>query len=247
MLYRREGWSSEVSHDFDVLTAWINSGQALLLLLLAALGLAPLWSRLGMSTEDWRSELRLCAWLSLGLIVHLTIARPTFERYFLLVTPFMGILAAAGFVTVGSKLVSRPLWPAVAYTVLISAGLARILYDDRDDFRWRDFEPVAKKVSEVAPPGSAIFADEHVYFLARRQPPSGMEYEDSHKLKLPAEMARSLHVVPKSEVERWVKAGLFSTVETCEEAETIEKLGLKHTYRDSAAFENCHVFWNRRP
>jgi hypothetical protein len=252
MFYRREGWSSEVSHDFDVLTAWINSGQPLLLFLLAALGLAPLWSRLGMSAsrggwDDSRSELRLCAWLSLALIVHLSIARPTFERYFLLVTPFMGILAAAGFVTVCSRLVSRPLWPAVAYSVLISAGLARILYDDRDDFRWRDFEPVAKKVAEVAPPGSPILGDEHVYFLAKRQPPSGMEYADSHKLKLPAEMARSLHVVPRTEVERWVKAGLFSTIETCEEDETIEKLGLKRTYRNSAAFEDCHVFWDHRP
>jgi hypothetical protein len=234
--YRREGWSSQGGHDFDVLTAWINSGQALLLLLLAGMGV---WSR-------GRSELRLCAWLSLALIVHISIARPTFERYYLLVTPFMGILAAAGFVSVCSKFTSRPLWPAVAYTVLIAAGLARVLYDDRDDFRWRDIEPVAKKVAEVAPPGSAIFGDEHVYFLAKRQPPSGMEYEDSHKLRLPAEMARTLHVVPQPDVERWVKAGLFSTVETCEDDETIEKLGLKRTYRDSAAFENCHVFWNRR-
>jgi hypothetical protein len=238
MLYRREGWSSQSHHDFDVLTSWINSGQALLLLVLAALGAA--WS-------PRRSELRLCAWLSLVMIVHLSIARPTFERYFLLVTPFMGILVAHGFVAVCSKLASRPLWPALAYTVLIAAGLARILYDNRDDFRWRDFEPVAKKVAEVAPPGSAILADEHVYLLAKRQPPSGMEYADSHKLKLPAEMARSLHIVPRSDIERWEKAGLFSTVETCEEDETIEKLGLKRTYRDSAAIGECHVFWNHRP
>jgi hypothetical protein len=237
MFYRREDWGGWGGHDFDVLTAWIESGQALLLLLLAAAGA---WTRV-------RSDLRLCAWLSLGLIVHLSTARPTFERYYLLVTPFMGILAAAGLIALCSKLASRPLWPAVAYTVLVSIGLARVMYDDWDDFRWRDIEPVAKKVAEVAPPGSAILADEHVYFLAKRQPPSGMEYEDSHKLKLPPEMARNFHVVPQTDVERWAKAGLFSTVEICQDDDAIKKLGLKKTYRNSADFDDCHVFWNPRP
>ncbi len=241
MFYRREGWASQGSHDLRVLTAWINSGQALLLFLLAAFGvLVPrVWP------SPLRTELRLCAWLSLALIVHLSIARPTFERYYLLVVPFMAILAAVGFWMACSRLPSRPLWPAAAYALLISAALANVLYDDRDDFRWRDFEPVARKVAEVAPAGSPILADEHVYFLAKRQPPSGMEYADSHKLQLPPEVARRLHVVSRSEVERWVKAGVFSTVETCEDEETIEKLGLKRTYSQSAAFGDCQVFWDR--
>jgi hypothetical protein len=242
MFYRREDWSGQSSHDIDVLAAWIDSGQALLLFLLAAQGV---WFLRG--ARDWpsqlRSELRLCAWLSLVLIVHLSTARPTFERYYVLVTPFVAILAAVGFFAACSKLAARPLLPAVAYIALVSFGLVKVLYDDRDDFRWRDIEPVAKKVAEVAPRGSAILADEHVYFLAKREPPSGMEYEDSHKLRLPPELARSLHVVSRADLEHWAKAGLFSTVETCE-SDDVEKMGLQHTYRNSAAFENCKVFWN---
>jgi hypothetical protein len=242
LLYRREDWGSEGSHDIGVLMSWTNSGQALLLFLLAA---AAVWM-----PRDWpsrlRSELRLCMWLSAAVLVHLSIARPTFERYYLLVTPFMGILAAAGFVVVCSRLRSRPRWATLAYIILVAAGLARVLYDEWDDFRWRDFEPVAKKVAEVTPKGSAILADEQVYFLIQRQPPSGMEYRDSHKLNLPPEIARSLHILPRSEVERRVKAGLFSTVETCEDDEAVEKLGLKGIYRQSAKFGDCKVFWMLR-
>jgi hypothetical protein len=244
LFYRSLNWNSVVSHNIGVLTAWIDSAQALLLILLAIQGLLFV-----IKARQWdperRAEFGLCAWLAATLAIHLSTARPTFEQYFLLVVPFLSILAAVGLYAAGSRLANsgRPLWPAVTYAVLISLGLAKTLYDGRDDFQWSDFEPVARKVEQVTPPGSPILAEEHVYFLSRRQPPSGMEYGDSHKLRLPAAEAASLHVVPRSMLNQWVKSGAFQTVEMCDSDETIEDLGLRRIYAQSADFDNCEVFW----
>lgn len=230
MIYRAVNWYSATAHNIGVLTAWLNSAQALLLILLAAYGLTRQWD------AERRADLRLCAWLAGILALHLSTARPTFEQYFLLTVPFLSILAAAAIHTAGPRL-------ALTYAVLISLGLAKVLYDGRDDFRWSDFEPVARKVAAVAPPGSPILADEHVYFLMKRQPPSGMECDDSHKLTFPARESALFHVVPRAEVNQGIKSGAFSAVEMCDSDDTIEELGMRQVYAHNAVFGDCEVFW----
>lgn len=141
----------------------------------------------------------------------------------------------------------RPFWPVIAYGVLLCLGLAKSLYEERDDITWHDFEQVASKVDQVTPPNVPLLADEHVYFLTRRTPPSGMELRDSHKLELPAALAASMHIVTGSELDRQIKAGVFSTVETCTFSdEKIAALGLARLYAKKAEIEDCTVFWDRR-
>jgi hypothetical protein len=178
-------------------------------------------------------------------------AHPTFEMYFILMVPFLGILASVGLYEVSSRLdtLSRPFWPVFVVTVLLCLGLAQALYQRRDDYTWRDLEEVASKVDQVTPPQGTLFADERIYFLTRRTPPSGAELSDSQKLNLPASLAASVHIVPLAEFARRVQARMFSTVETCndEHDDRFKVLGLPQVYAKKAVVHDCSIFWDRLP
>jgi hypothetical protein len=248
LLYRQVGWPGAIRHDLEVMVSWIDSSQALILGLLAAAGLLFVVFR-----SQWdrarRAEFYLCGWLAVALWAQISSAHPNFPQYFILLVPFLGILASVGLYAIGSQMYDpdRPFWPVVVYGVLLSLGLAKSLYEERDDFTWRDFEAIAGKVDQVTPPNAPLLADEHVYFLTRRPPLSGMELRDSHKLELPAALANSMHIVSAAELDRRIQAGVFSTVETCSFTdEKIEALGLARLYSQKAQIEDCTVFWDRQ-
>jgi hypothetical protein len=247
LLYRRVHWEGATPHDIDVLTSWINSAQALLLGALAIAGLAFI-----RSARNWeprhRAEFFLSGWLALALTAYLALTHPTFERYFLLAVPFFAIPASVGVYAIGSRLGNpdRPLWSAVLVIALFSLGLAKTLYDDRHSYKWRDYENIAAKVDQVTPPTASLWADEVIYFLTRRSPPSGMEFSYSHKLELPASLASSLHIISQRDLDRSIKAGSFSTVATCADDDRIEQLGLERLYSHKAEVSDCAVFWGIR-
>lgn len=246
LFYRSVGWEDALPHDVDVITSAIDSAQALILGLLALAGL--LFTIKGRQGRQWRQELYLCCWLAVALGLHISTAHPTFHMYFVLTVPFLGMPAAVGFYEVSSRLAtqSRPFWPVFALTVLLCVGLARTLYDRRDDYTWRDLEEVASKVDEVASRQALILADEHIYFLTHRTPPSGTEFSDSQKLNLPPALAASLHIVPRAELAKRVQARMFDTVETCndEDDERFKVLGLPQVYAKKAVVHDCSIFWD---
>ena len=95
-----------------------------------------------------------------------------------------------------------------------------------------------------------LLADEHIYFLTRRPPPSGMELADSHKLEFPPATAALFHLLPQSELDRNIKAGMYDTVETCEDdEEDAQALGLQRHYSQQMKVGRsaCTVFWNKIP
>jgi hypothetical protein len=245
-LYRYVDWPGATRHNFEVFIAWIDSSQALALGLLAALGV------LFIAKSDWdrarRAEFYLCGWLAVTTAAELCVARPTFQRYFLFVVPFLAVLASAGLYAISLRMHNpdRPAWPVLVLTILTALGLSKSLYDKREVYSWREMEDVARKVNEVTPAHGTLWADELIYFVARRRPPSGMELADSHKLELlPPKLAASLHIVPKSQLDPRVKAGEFDAVATFEDADTINELGLPKTYAKKASVGDCDVFWDR--
>jgi MYXO-CTERM domain-containing protein len=250
LFFRQLEWEGAIQHDVGVLISWIDSTPAALLGLLALAGLLFIARR-----SDWdrqlRAEFYLCGWLTLALSIHLSTAHPTFSRYFLFTTPFLAILASVGLYDICSRLLSpdRPWPPVIFLAVLSSLGVAKAIYDGRDNMHWHDFQQIAQKVQEVTPPGQPIMADEFVYFLLKRVPPSGMELEDSHKLNnLPAGLAAALHVVPRNDLEKQVKQGKFSTVETCDDDdERIEAFKLTERYSRWQDVSGCVVYWSLRP
>jgi hypothetical protein len=248
-LYRKLDWPDASGHNLEVMGLCINYGPALLLLLLAAGGLLFIRYR-----SDWdarrKAEFYLCAWLSAALAAMISSAVPTFARYYLLTVPFLSILAAAGIYAAGSALYDarRPWRPVLVVTFLFGLGLASTLFDERDDLVWPDLEKAAAKVASVVTPEQALFADEAVYFLTRHTPPSGMEMVDSHKFDLPPALSSQLHLIPKAELDRRVKAGAFAALETCEEEEEdIQKHGYASLYAKSTSVGDCKVFWDRKP
>jgi 4-amino-4-deoxy-L-arabinose transferase-like glycosyltransferase len=264
LFYRGVGWEDALEHDLEVVTSWIQSTPALLLGLLAAAGVlftvksAKDAARSSRQDRRWREDLYLCCWLAVALALYISTAHPTFERYFLLMVPFLAILASVGLYEIASRperlyppldTRSRTFWPVVVLSALLCLGLARALYESRDDYSWRDLEDVASKVDQVTPPQAPLLADEHIYFLTRRTPPSGMEFPDSQKLNLPPAVAASLHIVPRAEFAKRVQARLFSTVETCtdDDDERIRIINLPQVYSQVAVVQSCRIFWDALP
>jgi len=251
LLYRQVAWSGATAHDADVLTAWGNDPQAILLAILVAVGVYFVRFRSGWDRAT-RAPFYLCGWLALGLGLHISTAHPTFARYYLLTVPFLAILAVAGLACILSQFTQpmRPRWPAILVSGIMAVSLARDLFDDWDGAPWWGrLQAIARKLDEVAPRGAPVYADEAVYFLSRRTPPSGMEHDDSHKLALKPEMEKLLHIFPTAELTRRVAAGKFAAVGTCEDTDELEKLGVTKAFakkfEDSG--KDCSVYWEWKP
>ena len=244
LLHRQESWAGATAHNLDVYTMWASSSQALILGLLAFAGIRFIATR-SLWNRRLRSEFYLCGWLALALVIHISTARPTFQRYYLFLLPFLSILAATGLCAIASRLdrPDRP-WRAVAVvSMILAVGLGNSLYESRNDFAWSDYEEVAGIVKKVTPPGGNVLADEQVYFLLKIPPPPGMELSDSHKLSnLPPSLVHLLHVVPQAELERRIKAEEFSTVQVCGTNDPLLKLNPPQYYSQTTETEACTVF-----
>ena len=247
--YRAVDWKDATGHDIDVLTSWLVSSQGSMLGVLALAGLFFVFRRSGWERAV-RAEFYLCAWISVIMGAHIGTAHPTFERYYLLIVPFLSILALAALYWLGSSLASsdKPRWPVFLASLFFACGLARAIFvDEVDAYTWRDMESVAHKVDEVTPKNGLVWADEHIYFLTKRTPPTGMEHENSHKpLHLPDEFIRSLHILPRVEMERQLKTGYYDTVAMCEDSDRMTALDLPGVYNQSEEIGECTVYWDKK-
>lgn len=245
LLYRRTNWEDATPHDLGILTSWLHSPTALLLGLLAVVGL---WfvARKSAWNDGARSEFYLCGWLAAAIGAELCAAHPTFESYFVLVAPALAIPAAAGLYAIASR-IRKPVpawWPVAVLAVVLSLGLAYSLREDRNKLSWRDMEAVARKVDDVTPLHGTLWADEHVYFLTRRPPAEGTAFSYAEVIDLPEDVAVPLHIASDQALDRQAAAGMFGTVSTCEDDEVIETLNLRRLYRQKAAAgRRCTVFW----
>lgn len=243
--YRKLYWPETTQHDLEVMASWIDSGQSLVLGLLAIGGLA--WV---IRKSDWprtlKSHLYAAAWIAFAVCASLAFAHPTFPRYYLLTAPWLALLAAAGLYAAGVRLFARPGWPLAAALFLTAAGLGKSLYDRSVNYKWTDYEGIAHRIEHVTPPHGEIFANEILYFVMHRQPPPGLEfYYDRLVPKPPAELAL-LHILPQSEIDRRLSAGEFATVYICEDDDTYARLKLQQLYRHQESIEDCALFWGRK-
>lgn len=244
MRYRRSNWEDAVAHDWIVLTSAMTSLQPLSL---GVLFLAGLWFVARGSGWDRtvRQQFSLCGWMAAAVGAELCLAHPTFDWYFVLVIPFLAIPSAVGLYAIGSRVVGRArLSLVVVFLAIFSLAGAKTLFANRNGFRWRVLEEVATRVNQVTPAGSALWADEAVYFLTGRPPVEGTEFSYAEIIDLPAPQAARLHIVPLNDLAARAASGAYASVETCEEQRQIEDLNLPRLFRNSAAVGICHVFWD---
>ena len=188
----------------------------------------------------------MCAWLAAVESAYLLIPRPTFGRYYLFVIPFLAILSAVGLYAIASLVGSLQLpwrYPATLGLVL-AAGFVKYSVDALTDYSWADVQKAAARVDEVTAPRAPLYADEHVYFLTRRMPPSGMEYMDSHKLQLSDAEAAEMHILPLAKLDKEVASGRFATIEICNNQDRVDSLSLPGRYAQNDDVADCKVFWD---
>jgi len=261
LLFRRLYWPETTQHDLEIITSWIDSGQALLLILLGCGGLLVLmfrsrgflgdaFKREGVGNEAitdcdprLKAEFYLSAWLALGIGIEVSLAHPTLSRYYVLAVPFAAILAMVGLYAVASKLVASRAAPVLLFAALSCLGLGKSLYERNQEIRsWADYESIAQVVDKVTPPQVPVYASEPVYFLTRRRPPPGMEFFYSHKVDLPPAVLESLHIVTEAELKRRLNAGMFATAVSCDDDE-IKEIETAKVYANKTDAGDCTVFW----
>jgi len=245
--YRRVNWGPATQQDLEVALSWVDSTTALVIVVLMAASLVFIAKKSCWSASQ-RSQFYLCGWLALAMSAELMTAHPTFARYFIVVAPFLAILAVPGLYVIDWQIFKpdEPMWPMAMLACLLSLGLAKGLYDHRDMTTWKDTEKVAKKVEEVTPPGAPLLAEELMYFVTRRPPPSGMEFSYSHQLELPPAQAAALHIISNAELKRLVAARTYVTAESCD-SDVMDSLKLATMYVHKEDIEDCTVFWELVP
>jgi hypothetical protein len=162
-----------------------------------------------------------------------------------LAVPFLAILGAAGLYGLARRLLererpARAVWPVALFLIL---GLGKSLFDRGDIDGWSSYERLARKIDEVTPRTALLFANEPMYFLARRTPPPGLELSYSHRVDLGPAQNRLMHILPEAEVKRQVQSGRFATAYSCDEDE-IKDLGLEGLYQQRVNLEECSIFWD---
>ncbi len=244
-LFRRVNWGDANLHDLDTFTDWANSAHALLLGLLAFIGIVFVIKK-----SHWqralRREIYLAAWIAAALGGYIAVAHPTFGRYFIFMVPFMAILASAGFYYTGSQLMGheRPWWPTIILVFILAVSAGKAVFDERDSTNWHDYEKIAAKIKEVTPPGREYWADELVYFILRQAPPSGLEFSYSHKLELPPRDEARFHIISLKELKEQVWKGRFATVETCKD-DIESDFKLDDIFPNKQDFDDCSVYWGK--
>jgi len=245
LFYRTVDWSESGKQNVDVATDWLESPHAMVMGFLILLGLIFL----ARTDIPWalRDEVRLCIWLSVIEGAYLLYVRPTFDRYYLFIVPFVAIICTIGLYYAGTHLgrPEKPVWLMLLLTFVMSLGIAKTINGNKTDYRWKDWEKLAAKVNEVTRPEGLIYADEAVFFITKRRPPSGMEYADTHKLHLSNELESQLHIFSKEELARRVKAGTYDTVATCEDDDKMNEQNLPSIYKQKVTMGDCAVFWDR--
>ncbi len=233
--FRQVDWDGWFLHDLDILTAFVDSVQGLMLVSLVVAGI--------IATRG-RRDLTLCAWLVAFSSAYLATTHPTFAQYFIVEMPFAAILAAAGLQELFDRYPRR--WPAVLVTALMAATIARSIWNEWDDTSWGELQAVAEEVNRAMTPGARLYAEEQIYLLAGRIPPAGMEWNSGHKVELPLDEARYYHVLPQSELDRQIKHGDFGVLETCEE-NLESRLDLGSVYGSKKKVGDCFVFQGLKP
>jgi 4-amino-4-deoxy-L-arabinose transferase-like glycosyltransferase len=216
---------------------WFGSIQGFVLIALGVIGSSPFIKK--SEPQPQRSdEVYLCASISVALSLFLAIPRPTFSFYFVLITPFVSILAATGLSTIYrlSWFADRRTWLLTALLGLYVVGLTSETYKMRREIFHADhkaIEEIARIVNQVTPQDGWVLAFDQVYFATKRRPPPGLENGFN----------------PFSRADEWLAANRFDTVCVMAKDPRVRSLDLFARYLENTTINTpdfaISLFWHR--
>jgi 4-amino-4-deoxy-L-arabinose transferase-like glycosyltransferase len=187
--------------------ALTSSGETVLLLALAALGL---WF---VTRGPWKREEKdgcyLAACLVASHLLYMLMIHNVFCMYFVLMMPFVVLLASVGMLALfANPRLQYAGMAAIAFALaFMVAGQVTVELPRQS---WKELEVIARQVDQAAPRDGWLYAYEALYFLSRRVPPPGLE--NPYGLDIDAARAKPLHLVSQAQVAQWIKDGRFSAV-----------------------------------
>jgi len=219
LFYRGDGWTQITWWNVRQILEWTTSPQPVLLVFLSLTGLPFLFD--SKTPTSTRYSLQYAALIASSWALFLILLRPTFFFYYVLVIPYVCLLASAGLWAMAVRMWS-PRWASiilvgtiVLYSLAVIRPIVPLVYNSLSTkpYEFADYEEVARMINAIAGTNEPLYADdEAIYVFARRLPPRGLENRFGEALRLsPEEYARA-GLVPRERIEAQLRAGSFSAV-----------------------------------
>ena len=255
LFYRTAGATQPkniVSHNLHEILDWVRSIQGVVLVLLSLAGWLFLFERKAPTAV--RRSVGYAASIAVIWAVFLTAVRPTWHMYYVLVVPYVSLLAAAGLCRLCAR-ARLSQWSSKIFTgaiLLYSLGLAIPLVAgviSRRPGRWAPPEEAARIVNAETGPGELIYSDdESIYVAARRLPPRGLENSFGAIVRLPAGEYERAGLAPPESSEDQLRVGNFAAVvlTKANDAARIQAVKNGGLYPQSAETKNYVIFWKSK-
>jgi hypothetical protein len=237
------------SHNLHEILDWVRSIQGAVLVLLTLAGLLFLFDR--KAPASVRRSVGYAALIGVSWALVLTSLRPTWHAYYVLVVPYVSLLAAAGLCQVCAR-ARLSQWSSKILTgtiLLYSLGLAIPLVAgviSGRPGRWAPQEEAARIVAAETGPNQPVYSDdESIYVAARRLPPRGLENSFGAAVRLPAGEYQRAGLVPPETNQDQLRAGSFAAVVLTKGPDDtgIQAVRSGGLYSQSAETKNYVIFW----
>jgi hypothetical protein len=260
LVYRTAGVQpNAASHNLHEILDWVRSIQGAVLVLLSLAGTLFLFDR--KAPVSTRRSVGYAAFIAVIWALYLALVPLTWHMYFVLVVPYVSLLAAAGLCQLCARArLSQWSSKIFACTILIySLGLGIPLVagviSGRPN-RWAPQEDAARIVNAEAGPNQPVYSDdESIYVAARRLPPRGLENSAilnpetqlGAVARLPTGEYQRAGLVPPEKNEDRLRAGDFAAVVLTKANDArVQAVRSDGRYSQSAETKNYVIFWKPR-
>lgn len=242
-LFYRAPIDNVTALQWEILLSWSKSPQALMLILLSAIGL---WAAVRHPDgKAARNHFYLCASLVIAIGIFVAVIHPPARTpYFVLTTPFLAMLAAAGTDALAQRVrPARPSWVvALMVGFFILSGVGSIYRERSWISEWARVESFAAAVNRVTPAEASFYTSyAFVYFAARHRPPPGLENGWASHMPLSADLLSSLRVMPASVASEKVRSGGFETTLLWRDDPRFDRATLERVYRQARDLDRYFV------
>lgn len=240
------------SHNLHEILDWVRSIQGAVLVLSSLAGFLFLFDR--KPPGSVRRSVGYAASIAVIWTLFLTSIRPTWHMYYVLVVPYVGLLAAAGL----CQLSARARWSQwsskilpgtiLLYSLGLAIPLLAGLISGRPG-RWARPEEAARIVNMETGPNEPVYSDdESIYVAARRLPPRGLENSFGAVVQLPAGEYERAGLVPPERNEDQLRAGNFAAVvlTKANDDARIQAVRSSRLYSQSVETKNYVIFWKTK-